>query len=80
MLAGVLSGLGWFKRRASRENSPTTLDSFDFATASSPIQFKVLSAAERFRNCRASVERRCKARALVEPTRPLRHATRKAAP
>ena len=80
MLAGVLSGLGWFKRRGSRENSPVALDSFDFATASNPKQFNVLSAAERFRNCRASVERRCKARALVEPARPLRPATRKAAP
>lgn len=79
MLAGVLSGLGWFKRRGSRENSPVALDSFEFDTASNLKQFKILSAAERFRNCRASVERRCKARAL-ELTQPRRHGKRKAAP
>jgi hypothetical protein len=96
MLAGVFSGLGWFKRQSSRENSPmnpvATLmagegrrvrvrpeDSFGLATAPSPIQFKVLSAAEHFRNCRTSVERRCKARAFELPQRQ-RHPTRKAAP
>jgi hypothetical protein len=96
MFAGVLSGLGWFKRQSSRENSPENLlptpmvgegrrvrvpteGSFGLATAPNLIQFKVLSAAERFRNCRTSVERRCKARALELPQQQ-RHARRKAAP
>ena len=96
MFAGVLSGLGWFRRQSSRENSPMNPvatpmvgegrrvqvrpeESIGLGTAPSPIQFKVLSAAERFRNCRTSVERRCKARALELPQQQ-RHVMRKAAP
>ena len=75
MLAGVLSRVGWFKR-PSKEDLPTSplarhcfptrqLNSSGVANAFSPLHFEGLSAAERFRRCRASVERRCKARALV---------------
>ena len=75
MLAGVLSRVGWFKATVQRglANQPTgkTLLSHTSArflrvpNAFSPLHFEGLSAAERFRRCRASVERRCKARALV---------------
>ena len=77
MLAGVLSRVGWFKRQ-SKEALPTgplerrrfpnrPLDSCGVPNSFSPLQFEGLSAAERFRRCRASVERRCKARARFEP-------------
>ena len=88
MIAGVLSRVGWFKR-PSKEDLPTgpqerhrfpirSLDSCSVPNAFSPLQFDGLSAAERFRRCRVSVERRCKARARIEPARI--HAMRKAAP
>jgi hypothetical protein len=70
MLAGVISGLGWFKRQSSRENSPINPiaipmagegrrvqarpeESFGLAHCAQPVQ--ILSASERFRNCRASL-------------------------
>ena len=90
MFAGVLSRVGWFKR-PSKEDLPTSplerhrfpirpLNSSGVPNAFSPLQFEGLSAAERFRRCRASVERRCKARARFEPGQIQRQAMRKAAP